>query len=468
MQTTNTVERCQNLIIGTGESGKQLAWTLAKQGQQVLAVERALVGGACPNVACLPTKNIIYSARVASLMRRGAEFGIANDPVKVDMRGVNRRKKEMVESEAQAHLNLYHSSGAELLMGEARFIEPKTLSVALKSGGTRVFRGDRIFLNLGTRAAVPNIPGLAEARPMTHVEALDLQRLPEHLVVLGGGYVGLEFAQAMRRFGSRVTIVVRGGQLLSNEDADVAEGMLQLMRDEGIELRLHTEPLKVTGLSGQKATLELRSGGGTEKLEASDILVALGRTPNTDRIDLDKGGVKLDAHGYIQVNERLETSAPDVWAMGDCAGSPKFTHVAFDDFRIVRDNLAGGNRTTTGRLIPFCLFTDPELAHVGLNETAAKAKGARYRLVKIPMGNILRTHTISEPRGFVKALIGEDDRILGFTAFGAEASELLGAVQTAMLGNLPYQVLRDAIFAHPTMVEGLGMVFANVPARNHT
>jgi pyruvate/2-oxoglutarate dehydrogenase complex dihydrolipoamide dehydrogenase (E3) component len=467
MQTTNTVERCQNLIIGSGESGKQLAWTLAKQGQQVVAVERALVGGACPNVACLPTKNIIYSARVASLMRRGAEFGIANDPVKVDMRGVNHRKKEMVESEAQVHLRIYHDSGAELLMGEARFVEPRTVSVALKAGGTRVFRGDRIFLNLGTRAAVPNVPGLAEARPLTHVEALDLQRLPEHLVVLGGGYVGLEFAQAMRRFGSRVTIVAHGGQLLSNEDADVAEGLLQLMRDEGIEVRLHTELLKVTGLSGQKTTLELRSNQGTETLEASDILVALGRTPNTDRIDLDKGGVKLDTQGYIQVNERLETSAPEVWAMGDCAGSPKFTHVAFDDYRIVRDNLAGGKRTTTGRLIPFCLFTDPELAHVGLNETAAKAKGVRYRLVKIPMGNILRTHTISERRGFVKALIGEDDQVLGFTAFGAEASELLGAVQTAMLGNMPYQVLREAIYAHPTMVEGLGTVFANVPARKN-
>ena len=468
MQTTNTVERCENLIIGTGESGKHLAWTLARQGQQVVAVERALVGGACPNVACLPTKNIVYSARVASLMRRGAEFGIANDPVKVDMRGVNRRKKEMVESETQAHLKFYHDSGTELVMGEARFIEPKTISVTLKAGGTRVFRADRIFLNLGTRAAVPNTPGLVEARPLTHVEALDLQRLPKHLVVLGGGYVGLEFAQALRRFGSQVTIVVRGGQLLTNEDADVADGLLQLMRDEGIDVRLKTELLKVTGLSGQKTTLELRSGKGAETLEASDILVALGRTPNTDRIDLDKGGVKLDAQGYIQVNERLETSAPEVWAMGDCAGSPKFTHVAFDDFRIVRDNLAGGKHTTAGRLIPFCLFTDPELAHVGLNETTAKANGVRYRLAKIPMGNILRTHTISEKRGFVKALIGEDDRILGFTAFGAEASELLGAVQTAMLGNLPYQVLRDAIFAHPTMVEGLGPLLANVPARANT
>jgi pyruvate/2-oxoglutarate dehydrogenase complex dihydrolipoamide dehydrogenase (E3) component len=465
MQTASTPERCQNLIIGSGESGKQLAWELGKMGQQVLVVERSLIGGSCPNIACLPTKNFIYSARVASLMRRGAEFGIADGAVKVDMRGVYHRKKQMVDSEVQVHLKNYENSSNELLMGEARFIGPKTVSVAVNAGGTRTIQGERIFLNVGTRAAIPNVPGLAEAQPLTHVEALDLQRLPEHLVVYGGGYVGLEFAQALRRFGSRVTIVAHGSQLLSREDADVADGLLQLMRDEGIEVLLNTELAKVTGLSGQKLTLELRSGQGTKTLEASEILVAVGRTPNTDRLDAEKGGVKLDASGYIRVNERLETTAPEVWALGECAGSPKYTHVAFDDFRIVRDNLAGGKRTTTGRLIPFCLFTDPELAHVGLSETEAKTNGVRYRLAKIPMTNVLRTHTISEPRGFLKALIGGDDSILGFTAFGAEASEFLAAMQTAMLGKIPYQVVRDAIYAHPTMVEGLGPLLGSVPAR---
>src|ERR1700722_10617643 len=362
-------------------------------GQKTVVVERLMVGGACPNVACLPSKNVIYSAKAVSLVDPKAGLGITTGQVRADMPSVARRKRKMVEELVAIHLENFKTSGAELVMGEARFVEPKTVDVILNNGGSRRLRGDRVFLGLGSRASIPAVPGLVDAQPLTHVEALDLQRLPEHLVVLGGGYVGLEFAQALRRFGSRVTIVARGGQLLSNEDADVAEGLLQLLRDEGIEVQFKTDVLKVTGLSGQKTTLELRSDKGTETLEASDILVALGRTPNTDRIDLDKGGVKLDAQGYIQVNERLETSAPEVWAMGDCAGSPKFTHVAFDDFRIVRDNLAGGKHPTTGRLIPFCLFTDPELAHVGLNETTAKSKGVRYRLHKNSTGDIFWVQT---------------------------------------------------------------------------
>ena len=298
---------------------------------------------------------------------------------------------------------------------------------------------------------------------MTHVEALNLERLPDHLVILGGGYVGLEFAQAMRRFGSRVTIIQRGPRLLEREDPDVADALLELMKDEGIEVLLQAEVLKVTGRSGTGVALRVRPGTTERTLEASDILVAAGRTPNTDRLDVAKAGVELDARGYIRVNDKLQTSAADVWAMGDCAGSPQFTHVGYDDFRVVLDNLAGGSRTTRGRLIPYCLFTDPELAHVGMNETEARAKNVPYRIARMPMAMVLRTRTLSQTRGFVKALIGADDRILGFTAFGAEASEMMAVVQTAMLGGMPYTALRDAIFTHPTAAEGLIALFGNVP-----
>jgi len=295
---------------------------------------------------------------------------------------------------------------------------------------------------------------------MTHVEGLNLERLPHHLVVLGGGYVGLEFAQAMRRFGSRVTIVQRARQVLEREDADIAHAVEELMRDEGVDVLLQAEMLGVTGRSGNSVQIRLRVGAAERTLEASDILVAAGRTPNTDRIDVATAGVELDARGYIRVNERLQTTAADVWAVGDCAGSPQFTHVGEDDFRVVLSNLDGGNRTTRDRLIPYCLFIDPELAHVGMSETEAKAKGMRYRLAKQPMAAVLRTRTLSETRGFAKALIGAEDRILGFTVFGAEASEMMAAVQVAMLGGLPYTALRDAIFTHPTAAEGLIGMFS--------
>jgi pyruvate/2-oxoglutarate dehydrogenase complex dihydrolipoamide dehydrogenase (E3) component len=325
-------------------------------------------------------------------------------------------------------------------------------------------KGERVFLNVGTRASIPDVPGLADAQPLTHVEALELERLPDHLVVIGGGYVGLEFAQAMHRFGSRVTIIQRAAQLLDREDPDIAEAMLELMRDEGIEVMLNAQVRRVAGRSGQSVTLDVRSGDREATLEASDIFVATGRTPNTDRVDLAKAGVELDARGYIRVNERLETTARDVWAMGECAGSPQFTHVGEDDFRVVLSDLDGGERTTRGRVIPYCLFTDPELAHIGLSEREAKAKNVPYRLVQQPMSAVLRMYTLSETRGFAKALIGSDDRILGFTAFGAEASEMMAVVQTAMLGGLPYQALRDAIFTHPTAAEGLIGMFSNAVA----
>lgn len=348
-------------------------------------------------------------------------------------------------------------------MGEARFIGPKTVTVTLVAGGSRQICGDRVFLCVGSRATIPDVPGLVAAGPLTHVEALNIERLPEHLVVLGGGYVGLEFAQAMRRFGSRVTVIQRGKQLLDREDPDVAAAVLEMMRDEGVEVLLQSEVQSVTGRSGSGVKLQVRAGKSDTAIEASDILVAAGRTPNTDRLDAGKGNIRLDSRGYIQVDERLRTSADDVWAMGDCAGSPQFTHVGFDDFRVVHDNLNGGHRTTWGRVVPYCLFTDPELAHVGLTETDAKAGSQPYRIARLPMSMVLRTRTLSQTRGFCKALIGSDDRILGFTAFGAEASEMMAVVQTAMLGGMKYTALRDAIFTHPTAAEGLVSLFGSPP-----
>ncbi len=459
-----TVEKYQNLVIGSGAGGKLLAWTLAKRGQKTVVVERSMIGGSCPNVACLPSKNVVYSAKAISLVDPKTGLGVTSGQIQVDMVGVAGRKRRMVEDLVAMHLENYKASGAELVMGEARFIEAKTVEVALNAGGSRQFRGDRVILCLGTRATIPPVPGLAAAGPMTHVDALNLERVPEHLVVLGGGYVGLEFAQAMRRFGSRVTIIQRAKQLLDREDADIATAVEELMRDDGIDVLLQSEIVDVAGRSGAGLKIRVSEGASERMLEASDILVAAGRTPNTDRIDLVKTGVELNARGFIRVNERLETTAADVWATGDCAGSPQFTHVGEDDFRVVLSNLDGGNRTTRGRLIPYCLFIDPELAHVGLTENEAKAKSISYRLVKQPMASVLRTYTLSEKRGFAKALIGDDDRILGFTVFGAEGSEMMAVVQTAMLGGMPYPALRDAIFTHPTAAEGLGGLFAGVPA----
>lgn len=460
------VERYQDLIIGTGESGKNMAWTMAKAGRRTAAIERKLVGGSCPNVACLPSKNIIQSAKVKSFAARAAEFGLDLGSFVTNMPGVQRRKRKMVEADYQAHLNLFKASGAELIMGSARFVAPRTVEVSLHDGGTRTIAGDRVFLNLGSRAAIPDVSGVAASQPMTHIEALDLDRVPEHLVVLGGGYVGLELAQAMRRFGSQVTLIHNAPQLANQEDADVGAALLELFRDEGIEVLLETETQRVEGRSGRQIRVHVKDASGERVIEATDLLVAVGRVPNTQSIGLDVAGVQLSSHGHIKVNERLETTAANVWALGDCAGSPHFTHVAFDDFRVVSDNLQGGNRTTTDRLIPFCMFTDPELARVGLNESQAKNLGIEYRVVKIPMAMVFRAVTLGEPRGFLKMLIEKNsDRILGLTAFGAEASEPMATVQTAMLANLPYTALRDAIFTHPTAAEGLTRLLANAPQR---
>ena len=459
-------ERFEVLVLGSGEGGKLLAWHLARSGRRTAVVERRWIGGSCPNVNCLPSKNEIWSAKVAHLVHHAKHFGTMTGPVAIDMAMVRQRKRDMVEGQIAAHVQRYKESGVELIMGSGRFVAEKTLEVRVNDGGTRVLAGDRVFLNVGTHATIPNVPGLEAARPLTNIEALELDYLPSHLIVLGGGYVGLELGQAYRRFGSRVTVIEHGPQLLGREDPDVSDEVQRILTDEGIEFLVAAETLHVHGRSGKDVTLVVRTPSGEHTIEGSDILVAAGRTPNTAGIGLEMAGVELDGRGYVRVNERLETSAPGIWAVGECAGSPQFTHVSHDDFRIIRDNLAGGKRSTRDRLVPYCMFTDPPLAHVGVSEGDAQRHGVTARVARLPMSAVLRAQTIGETRGFMKALVGgSEDRILGFTMIGPEAGEVVAAVQMAMLAALPYSRLRDAVLAHPTMAEALDALLSNVPSR---
>jgi pyruvate/2-oxoglutarate dehydrogenase complex dihydrolipoamide dehydrogenase (E3) component len=449
------------LILGSGAGTKLLAWTFGGRGQRVAVVERKYVGGACPNIACLPSKNVIHTAQVAHNVRRSEEFGISIDSFRVDMPTVRDRKRRMVKGLVDTHLALFEQSGAELIMATGKFVGPKTLEATLPDGTTRLLRGENVVIGTGTHAAIDNIPGLASVQPLTHIEALELDVVPEHLIVLGGGYVGLEFAQAMRRFGSKVTIVDRNHRVIHGEDDDVTEGLQRLFEDEGVELALNARVKYVSGVSGQSVRVTLEQNGVEKSLEGTHLLVAAGRAPNTKDIGLELAGVELTGKGYIKVNERLETTAAGVWAVGDVAGSPQFTHISEDDFRVVRDNILGRNRVTTGRQVPFCLFTDPEFARVGMSEKEAKNKGVNYRLFKVPMEAVLRARSLMETRGFLKCLVELDsDTILGFAAFGVGAGEIMACVQIAMLGGMRYTSLREAILAHPTIPEGLISLFS--------
>jgi pyruvate/2-oxoglutarate dehydrogenase complex dihydrolipoamide dehydrogenase (E3) component len=463
MKTLTSTEEYDLLVLGSGAGGKLIAWTSAQKGQRVVVVERKYVGGSCPNIACLPSKNIIHSAKVASFFYRSNEFGISKENVRIDMAAVRERKRKMVRNLVEIHLDKYKKTGAELVMGTGRFVGPKTIEVDLADGGKRTFRGKNVIINTGSRATLEPIPGLAEAKPLTHIEALELDHIPKHLLVLGAGYVGLELAQAFRRFGAEVTLIDRNSRLAHHEDEDISQGLEEMCRDEGIAVVTNAKISLVKGNSGEWIRLFGSRDGNELSLEGTHLLVAGGRTPNTSGIGLEKAGVETTDRGYVKVNERLQTTAHDVWAIGDCAGSPHFTHISENDFAVVSDNIAGGNRVTTGRQVPFCMFTDPEFARIGLSETEAKQRGIPYRLAKLPMAAVFRAMTISETRGFMKVLIEKDsDRIIGFTMFGSGAGDVLATVQMAMLAGLPYTALRDAVIAHPTMPEGLIPLFGNV------
>jgi pyruvate/2-oxoglutarate dehydrogenase complex dihydrolipoamide dehydrogenase (E3) component len=452
------------VMLGSGFGSKFLAWTFAEQGQRVATIERKYLGGSCPNIACLPSKNIIHSAKVASYFRRGKEFGISTDGFAVNMSAVRDRKRRMVSADVEFHRSKYEQTGGELILGSGRFVGPRTLEVTQADGKTRQLLGKNVVISTGTRARLDPIPGLADAQPLTHIEALELDEVPKHLIVIGGGYVGLELSQAMRRFGSNVTVIDRNDRLAHHEDDDVTEGLHALFKDEGIEVVLNARIQRISGRSGGFIRVVFEQGGTEKTVEGTHLLAASGRLPNSEGIGLDLAGVELTRDGYVKVNERLETTAPGVWAVGDVTGGPKFTHISFDDFRVIRDNINGGNHVTTGRQVPFCMFTDPEFARVGLSEKQAQNRGIAYRLFKIPMEHVLRAHTLSETRGFLKALVETGgDRILGFTAFSVDAGEIMSAVQIAMIAELPYTKLRDAVLAHPTLMEGLISLFASAP-----
>jgi pyruvate/2-oxoglutarate dehydrogenase complex dihydrolipoamide dehydrogenase (E3) component len=453
------------VILGDGTGSTLAAWTFAGQGQRVAVIDRKYIGGSCPNIACLPSKNIIHSAKVAAYVRRSEEFGISVDDLRIDMSAVRGRKRRMVQGLNEMYMDIYKKTGAEFILANGRFIGPKTVEATLPDGSARRLRGANVIISTGTRAAIDPIAGLVEARPLTHIEALELGEVPEHLLVIGGGYVGLELSQAMRRFGSKVSLIERSEQLVAREDDDVSEALAGLFRDEGVEVFLNAKTKRVSGKSAESVQVVIEQNGVEKTLAGSHLLVATGRKPNTEGIGLELAGVEVTERAYIKVNERLETTAPGVWAIGEVAGSPQFTHISIDDSRVVRDNLNGGNHVTTGRQVPFCLFTDPEFARVGLSEKEAKAQGIAYRLFKIPMESVLRARTLGETRGFLKALVeSHSDRILGFTALAVGAGETMSSVQIAIIAGLPYTALRDAVLTHPTLAEGLAALFSSEPS----
>jgi pyruvate/2-oxoglutarate dehydrogenase complex dihydrolipoamide dehydrogenase (E3) component len=458
------------VILGGGTGSTIAAWTFAGEGKRVAVIDRKYIGGSCPNIACLPSKNIIHSAKVASFFHRSKEFGITHNGFAIDMSGVRDRKRKMVSGLNEMYLGNYRNTGAMLILGgTGRFVGPRTVEVTLPDGTTRQLHGTNVIVSTGTRATLDPIPGLAEAQPLTHIEALELDQIPEHLLVIGGGYIGLELSQAMRRFGSKVTVIDQNQRLMSREDEDVCEALRSLLEDEGIEVLLNARIKRVSGKSGQSVSIVIEQNGTETTLSSTHLLVATGRTPNTEGLGLELAGVELTERGFIKVNERLQTAAPGVWAIGEVAGSPLFTHISVDDFRVVYANITGGKRVTTGRQVPYCLFTDPELARIGLSEQEAKAKDIAYRLFKVSMDANLRARTLSETRGFMKALVeAESDRILGFTAFGVGAGEIMAAVQVAMIAGLPYTALRDAVLTHPTLVEGLIPLFSSLASEHNT
>ncbi|HTZ53664.1 MAG TPA: FAD-dependent oxidoreductase [Candidatus Acidoferrum sp.] len=455
------------VVLGGGSGGSNLAWDLALSGCRVAVIEDRWVGGSCPNINCLPTKNVIWSAKVAHLVQHSNNFGTIAGPAMVDMKRVRKRKREMVETFIDGTLERYASTRAELILGKGKFTGPKTILVRANDGGSRLLLADHIVINVGTRAMIPDVPGLREAGFLTNIEALELDYVPEHLIVLGGGFVGLEFAQAFRRFGSRVSVVERGPQIAAAEDADLADEVRRIFKNEGIDVLESTRALQVQGRSGIGVSVVVRGPSGKAVLNGTDVLISAGRIPNTSGIGLDHAGVDIDEGGYVKVNDQLETTAAGIWAAGESsAGNPQFTPVSYDDYRILRENVAGGCRGRENRLIPHCLYIDPPLARVGLSETEAKYRRIDVRIARLPMSRISRAYTIGETQGFMKALVSAtDNRILGFAMIGPEASEVMSVVNVAMLAEMPYPRLRDAILAHPTMSEGLNTLFSMVPSK---
>jgi pyruvate/2-oxoglutarate dehydrogenase complex dihydrolipoamide dehydrogenase (E3) component len=453
------------VVIGAGQGGGPLASTLARAGRKTALIEREHVGGTCINEGCTPTKTMVASARVAYLARRGADYGVHTGPISVDMRKVRQRKRDIVESFRGGIVRrIDETPNLDLLMGEASFTGPKVLSVCLNGGESAALAADLIVLNTGARPSLPPLPGLDRVPTLNSTTIMELDMVPDHLLVLGGSYVGLEFAQMFARFGSQVTIVQRSGQLLSREDADVAEEVAKILGEDGLEVLLETKTLGTAQAGDGRIQLTVAAPDGERTLTGSHVLVALGRTPNTERLNLSAAGVRADAHGFIQVNDRLETNMPGIYAIGDVKGGPAFTHISYDDFRLLRTNLVeSGNASFAGRLVPYTVFIDPQLGRIGLSEEEARAQGRNVRVAKMPMSDVARALEVDEPRGFMKAVVDADtQQILGAAILGLEGGELMAMLEIAMMGHVPYSVLREAIFAHPTLAESFNNLFATL------
>ncbi|MEG4115517.1 MULTISPECIES: mercuric reductase [unclassified Microcoleus] len=455
-----------DIIIGGGKAGKTLAPALVAGGRKTAVVERSLnmIGGSCPNIACIPSKTMVASAEVANTVRNSAAYGIKTTLPTVDMPTVIQRKRSVVQSLRPINLNNLHTAlGDDLIIGTARFVAPKTIEVATDEGTTRLLTAERLFINTGTRPLIPSVPGLKEAGFLTSESIMELELLPKHLIVLGSGYIGLEFAQMFRRFGSGVTVIGQSEQILSQQDPDIAIAVQTLLERDGIEFLLKARVLRVER-SGNATKLQIQVADRPMGLQGSHLLVAVGRTPNSDSLNLAAAGVATDARGFIPVNDRLETNIPRIWALGDINGGPQYTHVALDDYRIVKANLIdGGNRSTRDRLVPSCLFIDPELAHVGLTETEAQQQGYAIRVAKLDASDIMRAVTEGQTDGLMKAIIDtQTSRILGCSLLCREAGEVISTVQMVMQAQMPYTVLRDGVLAHPTMTEGLNMLFSKL------
>jgi pyruvate/2-oxoglutarate dehydrogenase complex dihydrolipoamide dehydrogenase (E3) component len=457
---TSTPESFDAIIIGSGQGGNPLAEALIAAGKKTAMIERQDVGGTCINRGCSPTKTMVASARVAYLARRGTEYGVNLGRIAVDMGRVRERKRAIVSTFRQSRENRLAKVHADLVRGEASFTGPRQLRVALRDGGERRLTAAQIFIDTGTGSAVPSIPGIKTVPHLDNDSIMELDRVPEHLVILGGGYIGVEFSQMFRRFGSKVTVIQRGPQLLGEEDEDVVAEVAKILREDGIEILLNARTEKITQADGG-IRLELTVEGKTQTVDGSDLLVATGRVPNTAALKPDAGGIETDERGFIRANERLETTAPGVYVIGDVKGGPQFTHISYDDYRILKTNLLhGGQRTTRDRMVPYTVFMDPQLGRVGMTEKEAQKSGRKIRVARMPMTSVARALEVDETRGLMKAIVdAETEEILGTTVLGIEGGEVMSVFQMAMMGHLKYGVLHDAIFAHPTLAESLNNLF---------
>jgi len=453
------------VVIGSGQGGNPLAGALAGAGRKTAVIEREHVGGTCINEGCTPTKTMVASAKVAYLDRRSADYGVRNGPVNVDMVEVRRRKRAIVDTfRGGSEQRLEDAENLQLIRGEARFTGPKELEVRLDRGEAVRISAENVFINVGARPGSVPVDGLDAVPTLDSTKIMELDEVPEHLLVLGGGYVGIEFAQMFRRFGSEVTVVQRGPQLLSREDADVAEAVAEILHGDGVEVLLDTEAQGVRQDESGGIRLTVNEAAGERTLSGSHLLVAAGRPPNTDLLNLEAAGIKTDERGFVEVNERLETNVPGVYALGDAKGGPPFTHISYDDYRVIEANLLNGaNATIADRLVPYTVFIDPQLGRVGLSEAEAREQGRDVRVASIPMSYVARALEIDESRGMMKAVIdGETSEILGCAILGVEGGEIMAMIQIAMMGKLPYTALRDGVFAHPTLAESLNKLFATV------